>query len=270
MSIKVSSLKLLQVIPIIAIFCLASPCVEAKIIETRHIEDVIPLIDHETWFLVDLDNCMFEGAQALGHANWFYDELQQRMQNGMSREEAIRDAYPGWIKTQKACRVKPLETSFVPTLLKLQNEGVVVMGLTHRQPSVVDSTIRQVASLGFNFLTTAPSRECFSVPAKTQTLYSHGILFVGDYNKKSDIFEPFLCMVNQQPKKIVFIDDKRKNVEELENLTRYGIEYIGIHYTAIEYAKPVYVREIAAFQSKFLDQIMSNEAALLLMENGLE
>lgn len=254
----------------IAIFCLTSSCVEAKIVETHHIEDVIPLIDHETWFLVDLDNCMFEAAHALGHANWFYDELQQRIEKGMSKEEAITDAYPGWIKTQKVCQVKPLESSFVPTLLKLQNQGIVIMGLTHRQPSVVDSTLRQITSLGFNFLTTAPSKECFSVPAKTPTLYSQGVLFVGDFNKKIDVFEPFLSLVNQQPKKIVFIDDKRKNVEELEGLTRCGIEYVGVHYTAIEHVKPVYVGEIAEFQSKFLDQIMSNEAALLLMENGLE
>ena len=98
-------------------FCLASFALEAKIIETSHIEEVIPLIDEETYFLVDLDNCMFQGAQALGHANWFYDEMQQRMEKGMSREEAIRDAYPGWIKTQKVCRVKPLEENFVPLLL---------------------------------------------------------------------------------------------------------------------------------------------------------
>ena len=77
-------------------------------------------------------------------------------------------------------------------------------------------------------------------------------------------------MINRKPTKIVFIDDKRKNVEELENLTRYGIEYIGVHYTAIEHVKPVYVREVAEFQSKFLDQIMSNEAALILMESGLD
>jgi hypothetical protein len=32
----------------------------------------------------------------------------------------------------------------------------------------------------------------------------------------------------------------------------------------------LYVREVAEFQYKFLDQIMSNEAALLLLENGLE
>lgn len=253
-----------------AIFSLASPCVQAKIIETCHIEDVIPLIDHETWFLVDLDNCMFEGAQALGHANWFYDELQQRMQKGMSRDEAIKDAYPGWIKTQQACRVKTLENEFVPSLLTLQTKGISIMGLTHRQPVVADATIKQVNSLGFDFSMTAPSRDCFSVPATTPTLYLQGILFVGDYNRKIDVFEPFLLIIKKSPKKIVFIDDKRKNVEELEALSQYGIEYIGIHYTAIEHARPVYNREIAKFQYKFLDQIMSNEAAVMLMQNGFD
>jgi Protein of unknown function (DUF2608) len=250
--------------------CLAFIETEAKIIETRYIEDVLPLIDDETWFLVDLDNCMFEGAQALGHANWFYDELQQRIQKGMNREEAIADAYPGWVKTQKACKVKPLEDNFVPTLLKLQKRNVTIMGLTHRQTSVVDSTIRQVGSLGFDFSITAPFKECIVVPSKTPTQYFQGILFVGDYNRKIDIFETFLSMIKKTPKKVVFIDDKRKNVEELENLVQYGIEYIGIHYTAINHAKLIYDRNIAEFQYKFLDQIMSNEAALLLMENGLE
>lgn len=255
-------------IAFLILFCFSS--IEAKIIETKHVRDVLQYIDQDTWFLVDIDNCLFEGAQALGHANWFYDEMQQRLQKGMSREEAIRDAYPGWIETQKVCKVKPLEECFVPTLLMLQNKGITIMALTHRQPSVVDSTIRQVNSLGFDFATTAPSKECFSVPSKTPTQYSQGILFVGDYNKKIDMLTPFLAMIKKSPKKIVFIDDKKKNVEELEALTKYGIDYVGVHYTAIEDAKPVYVREIAEFQYKFLRQIMSNEAALLLMENSLE
>lgn len=254
----------------IALFCLGSLEVEAKILETKHIEEILPLIDEDTWFLVDLDNCMFQGAQALGHANWFYDQLQRRIEKGMSRDEAIADAYPDWIKTQKACRVKPLEESFVPVLLLLQSKKTTIMGLTHRQPSVADSTARQVNSLGFDFSTTAPSKDSFVVPAKTPTLYFQGILFVGDYNKKIDIFETFLSLIKKCPKKIVFIDDKRKNVEELENLTNYGIEYIGVHYTAIEDSKPVYFPEVAEFQYKFLDQILSNEAALLLMEKGLE
>lgn len=253
---------------LILLFCLSS--LEAKVIETKHVKDVLSFIDEDTWFLVDLDNCMFEGAQALGHANWFYDQLQQRTQKGISREEAIKDIYPTWIKTQRVCKVKPLEDTFVPTLLMLQSKGITIMGLTHRQPSVADSTVRQVGSLGFDFLTTAPFKECLTIPSETPTLYLQGILFVGDYNKKIDIFEPFLSIIKKSPKKIVFIDDKRKNVEELEALTKYGIDYLGVHYTAIEEAKPIYAREIAEFQYKFLDQIMSNEAALMLMENGLE
>lgn len=103
---------------------------KAAIIETRHVEDVLPLIDEETWFLVDLDNCMFEAAQALGHANWFYDQVQQKMRQGMTREEAIRDAYPDWIKTQNICQVKPVEENFVRVLSLLQEKGVVIMGCT--------------------------------------------------------------------------------------------------------------------------------------------
>jgi hypothetical protein len=253
-----------------ALCCLGSLKVEAKILETKHVEEILPLIDEDTWFLVDLDNCMFQGEQALGHANWFYDQLQQRMEQGMNREEAIADFYPDWIKTQKVCRVKPLEESFIPMLLALQSKNIAIMGLTHRQPFVADSTVRQVLSLGFDFLATAPSKESFVIPSKTPTLYSQGILFVGDYNKKIDIFEPFLSLIKKRPKKVVFIDDKRKNVEELESLAKQDIEYIGVHYTAIEHSKPVYFREIAEFQYKFLDQILSNEAALLLMERGLE
>lgn len=244
---------------------------EAKILETSHIAEVLPLIDKDTWFLVDLDNTLFEAAQALGHANWFYDEMQKRLQAGMTREEAIRDCYPGWIKTQKVCRVKPLEDDFVPALIQLQHQGIIVMALTHRQPPVASATIHQIQSLGFDFMPTAPSKETFEVPAAFPTLYKQGILFVSDYNKKGDVFMPFLKMLDHNPKKIVFIDDKRKNVEELETIfSQSEIEYTGIYYTAIEKAKPIYSREIAEFQLRFLDQIMSNEAAQILMEKGIQ
>jgi hypothetical protein len=241
---------------------------ECKIIETEHIADAMPYIDENTWFLVDLDNTMFEAQQALGHANWCYDEMQQRMQKGMSRDEAIRDFYPNWIKTQPICAVKALEENFVPSLVALQNQGITVMGLTHRQPVVAKFTVNQVASLGFDFIKTAPSTDSFVIPSENPTIYLQGILFVGDYNKKGDVFLPFLSIIQKNPKKIVFIDDKRKNVEELEQaLSKYDIEYIGIYYTAIEHVKPVYSRELAEFQYQFLDKIMSNEEALLLMKH---
>ena len=140
------------------IVCLAGYRLEARVVETAHVEDIVPFIDEDTWFLVDLDNCMFQGAQALGHANWFYDEIQQRTQKGMSQQDAIRDFYPTWSNIQKICRVKPVEEAFISVLHQIEARGITIMGLTHRQPSIADSTIRQVGSLGFDFQRTAPSK----------------------------------------------------------------------------------------------------------------
>lgn len=221
-------------------------------IKTPHVEDILPLIDNDTWFFVDLDNCMFEAAQALGHANWFYDEVQRRVQNGMTRDEAIRDAYPAWIETQKICSVKPLEENFIPILSMLQEKGIVMMGLTHRQPLVADATIRQVNSLGFDFSKTSPPLQNeFVSSSQTPSIYSQGILFVGDYNQKIDALTSFFSATDQKPKKVVFIDDNPKNIAELENLNALGIGYHGVHYTAIEHKPPVYIPEIAQFQFNF-------------------
>jgi hypothetical protein len=145
------------------------------------------------------------------------------------------------------------------------------MGLTHRPLCVVDATIQQVASLGFDFNKTAPSREIILIPASTPALFKQGILFAADFNEKGALFLSFLALIKQKTQKVLFIDDKKKNVTELEStLTAHGIEVTAVHYTAIEHAKPIFIRELAEFQYKFLDQIMSNEAALLLMESGLD
>jgi hypothetical protein len=244
---------------------------DAKIIETVTIENIVSLIDENTWLLVDLDNTIYEGKQALGHTEWFYDRAHGKMRNGMTLEEATRECYPEWIEVQKICPVKPVEAAFIPALMNLRQRNIVMMGLTHRQPSLAESTIRQLASLEWSFLDSAPLKKTFVVPSETPTIYTQGILFTGEYNKKGEIFVRFLSLINQKPKKVVFIDDRRSHVEEVEKaLIEQNIEYIGVHYTAIEYVEKVYFPEIAEFQKKFLNKIMSNDAAQLLMQYEIE
>lgn len=246
--------------------------VEAKIIETAHVADVIPLIDEETWFLVDLDNTMYEGREALGHLDWFYDELQRGLDKGMPLDEIYTEFNVKWEKVQKRNTVKPVEEDFVPFLQMLQNRNIVIMGLTHRNPNVAKSTIKLISSLGFDFKLTAPSEETFNMPEfKSPPLYKKGILFVNNVNKKGEVLLKFLDIIKKMPKKVIFIDDKRHNVEEVEQaLKPYGIEYIGVHYTAILYVKPVYSRQIAEVQYKYINKLLSNEAAQLLIEHGLD
>ncbi|MES2121867.1 MAG: DUF2608 domain-containing protein [Chlamydiota bacterium] len=240
---------------------------QAAVIQTAR----VALIDEDTWFLVDLDNTLFEAKQAFGHIHWFYDEVDLRMQRGMTRDEAFLDAYPNWIKAQQICPVKPLEEEFVTSLFDLQQKGIVVMGLTNRHPCAVPFTKRQVGSLGIDLTATAPAKHAFCVPAENPTLFSDGVLFCSDYNLKGDVFLSLLTLIGQCPKKVVFIDDRIRNVEEVEEkLSQYGIECTGVHYTAYEHVAPVYSRELANYQAKFLEQILSNEAAALLLHHGLE
>lgn len=245
--------------------------IDATIIKTRYIVDAMQYINEDSWVLLDIDNTFYEAKQAVGHTKWFTDQMDKRIGVGMTRKEAIDQIYPDWIKIQSFCSVQALEEDFVPLMLELQDLNVVMMGLTLRQPAIAKSTIRQVNSLGFDFLKTAPSLDNFEVPAATPTLYEGGILFTGDFNDKADIFLPFLEIVGKRPPHIVFIDDKLANVVEFEKkIAHLGIPYVGIYYTANLHVPNNYKREIADLQFKFLDQMMSNEAAELLAEYQLE
>lgn len=244
---------------------------DALIVQTATVQDVLPLVDHNTWIVIDLDNTAFEGKQALGHTDWFYDKAYALMRGGMSLEEATRECYPEWIEVQKICPVKPVEEAFIPVLTQMQQQDIVVMALTHRQPSIADSTLRQLESLQLNLHNSAPFQDILVVPSSTPTLYKDGVLFTGEYNKKGEIFVRFLSIIGQKPQKVLFIDDKRGHVEDVEKaLTSQGIDYTGVHYTANEKVEKVYSPHLAEVQRKYMHTILSNEAAALLIEHGLD
>lgn len=241
----------------------------AKIIEASSIHEVISLIDKDSWVLIDLDNTLFEAKQALGHNFWFGDQLHLRMDQGMTENEAVSDFYPFWIRAHQVIEVQPIEKDFIPILMELQNKQITVMGLTHRFPVLAQSSVREVNSLGFDFTKTAPSVR-FQTSENNKSLYYKGILFTHGNQNKGDLFWNFLSFSKTKPRKIIFFDDSKRNVEELEKaLTANHIDCLGIYYTAIQKAKKVYDRDLAEIQYKFLDKVLSNEAASVLLKNGI-
>lgn len=238
-----------------------------KIIESSSIVNVLPLIDEETWVLVDLDNTVFQAKQALGHVNWLQDEVQKHIAMGKSREEAFYSMYPIWKKTQMTTEVIPVEKSFIQAIKQLQDKNIVLMGLTHRQLFIVPETLRQLDSLGISFQQTAPSHNTYNIAAKQPALYTQGILFVDDFNTKGDVLRSFLQHLHRKPKKIVFIDDKKKNVEDLAQVALLEeITYIGIHYTAVEKGIQIYSPELAKCQ--LLQAQEANNQKMTMTQNS--
>ncbi len=65
-------------------------------------------------------------------------------------------------------------------------------------------------------------------------LFYEGILFSGRLDvDKGQLLVDFLQQIPYLPKRVVFVDDWRKNVDNMEAaLQKAGIEHIGYHYTA--------------------------------------
>lgn len=202
---------------------------QAVVVEVRSIEDIVTHIDENTWVLVDLENCLFEIEWPLQHAKWFYDEVEKKIKTGMSKEKAIEAVYPAWVKTEMNGKVKPIEPTFIPLLLKLQERQIVVMGFTHRQPSTRGGTKKHIAFLGFDFSKTAIVEREMVLQYNPPAMSSGGIIFAHGSNREIDILRLFLAKTKKNPKKIVFISNNRGDLEDLESIVEDGIDYVGVH-----------------------------------------
>lgn len=233
-----------------------------RIIESNTILDVLHLIDQTTWLLLDLDNTLFQASQALGHVDWLLDEISKRIELGMSRHDAFHSMYPLWKKTQILTDVIPVEQALIEVIHELQKKDIIVIGVTHREPFLASETLRQVHSLGIDFLKSAPSVETFEFFEVERALYWQGILFVDTFNEKGSIFRSLLKRLSVKPKRVVFLDDKKKNIEEFARATAIeSIDYAGVYYTAIEQGPKVYSADLAKLQLNSLHKIISNEHA---------
>jgi FMN phosphatase YigB (HAD superfamily) len=235
---------------------------EAKIIQTNHIEDILSHLNASTWVLFDLDDTLIEGENQLGSAKWYYHETEKLVQRGLSNEHAQKVFYPQWILSQTICPVRTIEPHTALIVAKAQAMTERAIGLTTRPPPIASLTSEQLQKLGIDLTETAlefPSG--FDLEA---TVYRNGIWFLSDLPSKGKIVLRLLDAMEAHPKRIVYIDDGRHHLEEMEKaLSEKKIEFIGIHYKRAQ--KRPYDSQIADLQYRSLPEILSDaEAALIL------
>jgi hypothetical protein len=116
-------------------------------------------------------------------------------------------------------------------------KAVVVTALSPKPiESVADPTmwrVRTLENFGYDFKSfweELPDK-CFEeFGGEYFPAYSSGVLCCGDI-PKGRCLAAFMAYANVHPKKIVFIDDKRENLEDVMDMTRSkGIEFVGVEY----------------------------------------
>lgn len=207
--------------------------VSAKIVEIKNIVEVEKHFKKTKKLLVifDIDNTIAESTKPEGGDQWFYAAIQYFQQQGLNYKETYNKILPLYIEFNKKNGIKLVEKEVVNVIQQLQKNNIPVIALTARSGSIIKTTINQLKNLAIDFSKGSiahhvVSFEKFSIPA----LFQQGIIFCGD-NNKGETLKKFLKQTNLKPKKIIFIDDKRKCLSQVEStLKNSSIKFIGLRY----------------------------------------
>jgi hypothetical protein len=211
----------------------------ASIHTIKSMQEIEEYIDKDTVILLDLDHTVFEGKHyGYGHANWFYDRVEKAKAQGVDEAKIIEAIFPHWLHSQRDSQVKPVEP-FTPKLIKkLQSQGYFVMGLTSRQLPLVDITIKQLKSIDIDFSSASLPNETINMEFNAPTQMKAGVLFCSDYNNKGDVLHAYLEKLNIAPKKILIVDDSKRNIQSVIHSYSQQATVIGAYYPLVaEYKK---------------------------------
>lgn len=186
-----------------------------QIYEIKTMAEIEQWIIPDTLVLFDLDNTVFEVQDPVGHANFFHDMMKKYPAEEKKILSRVWDA----IKKSDVKLIEPI----TPGLIKnFQDRKIAVMALTSRDLQLLPATLRQVKSLGIDFLKTSPIRQ--------SRYFYDGILFASQNHPKGKALLAYLNGTGFTPKRIILIDDLQKNLVSVCQATGA----IGLFYPLVE------------------------------------
>lgn len=266
----------------IALTCFYNICF-AEIIQTKDtkvIENVLTSIDTDTLIIFDVDDVlMYPKDQILRSENAdACKELVKQLKQRVGKDK-IQDVTSIILLARKN---KPVDPKMINLIDTLQKNNIKVLALTNCAtgkfgliPNTENWRISELKSHGYYFYKSWPDLKDINLKLlmkdsnEANPVYKEGVLFVDQTGKKGAALDAFLTSVKIIPKRIVFIDDKSKNLESVAEFAKQNnIEFIGIEYTKALEEKEALNKNIAQLQFGVLEKekkwISDTEADRLL------
>jgi phosphoserine phosphatase len=250
------------------IFCLISPISNAEIIEKTKLADFIDHADKDTLLIFDIDSTVVEPVQMLGGDAWFWNSLQKELKEGKNKEDALNTVIKPWLEAQKVTDVHPVEPNTASVIKRAQESGIKVMALTSRPHQLAETTLKQLHSVSVDFTLNPPLKKDMNLGADFGR-YISGIIFAANLNgdnfvahNKGAVLVKFLNKLKYNPKKIMFIDDRKKNINNVdEALNSRNIPNLCIRYGAADAQYKTFDVAVADMELYYLGKLMPDKAA---------
>ena len=239
----------MKFISILTCLVISITSIAAKIVECDHFQDLFSYAEKDTLLILDIDDTILIPVQMLGCDQWFQYRFDFHRKNNLSAEEALEKSLAEWEGVRHLTKMTIVEPNTTTIIQELQANEIPIMGLTTQGLALTTRTHLQLLEQKVDLSQTAPSQEDHYFPIDDHgVLYRNGILFTSGKNKGEAFFK--LCeLLNYQPKKIVFLNDKWSHLRELEEAAiARAVEFIGLRYGYSDTRKRAFLPEIAEYQ----------------------
>ncbi len=238
-----------------------------EIVEISNFHEIKQYVSDETLVILDIDNTLLMPQQELGSHQWFRYRVNHYRKMGKSYQEALELALPEWEAVQNITAVQLVEENIPEVISSLQKQNVKVIGLTTRGLALAMRTVQQLDSVGIDLSTTAPSKEEIPLLNPHAILFRKGILFTAGTHKGKGL-QQLLAKVNCKPRNIVFINDKRGNLRQLEEgVNELEIPFTGLRYGYLDNKVRDFRADIADLQFEAFKAIISDKAAETILNS---
>jgi phosphoglycolate phosphatase-like HAD superfamily hydrolase len=213
---------------------------------------------------------LLEPDQMVGSDQWFDYAMEKLMaQDKVSEDVAEARVEAIWNRLQSLTRVHPVEADTPAVIAALQKKGVKTMALTARPVAITDVTLGQIAGLGIDFKASRPAALDFAMhprgDLKKPANYRDGVLFANG-NDKGKLLVAFLARVGMKPDAVIFVDDKKRNVANVERaLVAAKIPHVAWRYGGADPSVKRFDGPTADVQYFHLQRILSDADAAALV-----
>jgi len=192
--------------------------------------------------VIDIDNTLLTSTSDLGGDIW-YQWQRGKLDVKPSAEDKVDCLFQDSIGLlYELVPQKLIEEKTPATVKAWQDKGATVFALTSRSPNYRAATEREMIRNGFDMTTTALKEKgsdelpVYKAKPKRDLTYINGIMMTTGMNKGT-MLDFMLDKTGQKFDNIVFIDDSKKNVVNMEKAYKddKSVDMTIFHYTKVEH-----------------------------------
>lgn len=259
-------MRLRQTLVFFILLLISLTGLQAKIIETDRMEDILSEIDENTIVFFDIDDTLVYIPTMMGSGGWWSHCSKVFKKNSWDLVKVATMLMPNLHQAALLVRSELVEEKAPQLIEDLKKSHHLVFGLTARAKQIAHNphfdvtTKSELARLGV-----------FFSKAKVDLPYVSGGIIYTSSMPKGPFLEQFLLKLNKKKKKVVFIDDNWKQIYSVDvQMAALKIPTVCFRYNKMDKCVQEFNPLIANIQLKGAleaNVILTNEQAQEIADN---